>query len=951
MLIYRQFLHVVTAVVLIASPAAAADPGPAALDLFEKKIRPVLVAKCYECHSAAAEKDGKLKGAFKLDSAAGLRRGGETGPALVSGKPDDSLLIEALKHEGLEMPPSGKLPAAVIADFERWIAAGAPDPRTEESAAAAPRVIDIAAGRRHWAYQLPQRPALPAVAGATSATSAIDRFILNRLEKRNLAQAPVASREVLARRLYFDLIGLPPSPEEIDAFVADRSPDAAQRLIDRLLASPHFGERWGRHWLDVARFAESLTLRGFILTDAWRYRDYVIDSFNEDVPYTQFVAEQVAGDLLPAGSLADARRQRVATALLALGNTNLEEQDKKQLEMDVIDEQLETIGRAFLAQTIGCARCHDHKFDPIPTSDYYALAGILRGAQTLEHANVSKWLDIPLPISAENESQFARHKETVEKLQTRIEKVKTQLAAAGRTSPKAARPVRVADLAGVVVDDPQAKRVGQWQASTSSKGYVGDGYLHDQDAQKGEKTLTFAPELPHAGQYEVRIAYTAGDNRAAAAPVTIFSADGETTVYVDQQTPPPVDGHFFPLGRFKFEKNGQGFVLVSNEGTRGHVIADAVQFLPVDELQKAATDSKPADRDTPSTELAASELRQLQTQLKELTDSAPTREVVPSVRELKQPANVRIHVRGSVHNLGPEAPRGFLQVATYGSAPSLPNDESGRRQLAEWLTSAHNPLTARVIANRVWHWLWGAGLVRTTDNLGTTGELPSDQELLDYLAVSLLDDGWSIKRLVRRIVSSRAYQAACQTDGSLAAADPENRLFGRANRRRLEAECLRDALLASAGELSLERTGRTYPENLTADYSYQDAGRRRSVYVPVFRNALPDVFLAFDFADPSVSTGVRNTTTHAPQALFMLNHPDIKRLAATAAKRLLRENHADDAARIRAAYRRVLGRAETPTEQATLIRFLQSANSGAPEALWTDLLHALFASLDFRYVD
>ena len=382
----------------------AAGEDQAGVAFFEQKIRPTLVKECYACHSSGSKTP---KGGLRVDTSEGLRKGGDSGPAIVAGKPAESLLLDALRHDGIEMPPKKKLPDAVIADFERWVKIGAPDPR---GGATAPALIpawggiNVDAGRKFWAYQPPRWREPPTVSDTAWPATDIDRFLLVALEAQNIRPTDEADRATLERRLFFDLIGLPPTPEDVDAFVNDPSPVAYETLVDRLLASPHFGERWGRHWLDVARFAESLTLRGLILSPAWRYRDYVIDAFNADMPFDQFVREQIAGDLLPAPSRDDRRRQQVAASFLVLGNTNLEEQDKNQLVMDVVDEQLDTIGRAFLGQTLGCARCHDHKFDPIPTRDYYAMAGILRNVKTLEHANVSKWLEKPLAVSPEKET-------------------------------------------------------------------------------------------------------------------------------------------------------------------------------------------------------------------------------------------------------------------------------------------------------------------------------------------------------------------------------------------------------------------------------------------------------------------------------------------------------------------------------------------------------------------
>jgi hypothetical protein len=512
-------------------------------------------------------------------------------------------------------------------------------------------------------------------------------------------------------------------------------------------------------------------------------------------------------------------------------------------------------------------------------------------------------------------------------------------------------------LAGIVVDDTQAKRVGTWQTSTHTKAFIGDGYLHDQDAGKGEKTLTFAPSLPKPGRYEVRIAFVAGGNRAASVPVTVFSADGEKTIHVNQQAPPTVAEHFVSLGQFSFEKTDQSFVLVANEGTKGHVIADAVQFIAVEELvadkQEAATGAANASADD------AMEVARMEAELTLLNQSGPRRETAVSLVDQGRAVDLPIHIRGSVHTLGDVAPRGFLQVATNGSSPELPADASGRLELANWLSSHDNPLTARVMANRVWHWLFGAGLVRTVDNFGTTGESPSHPELLDELALSLAREDWSVKQLIRTIVTSRTYQASSVPSDEVGKADPENRLWARANRRRLDAECLRDAMLSASGELRLESGGMTFPAKLNADYAYRHNGLERSVYVPVFRNAISDVLAAFDAADPSLVTGRRDASVVAPQALLMLNHPFVHERAAAAAAKLLADGDSTTRTRVDGAYRIVLGRSPTDAEARVLMGFVESElgrerDAQKPERLrqtWRQVFASLFASIDFRYVD
>ena len=396
-------------IVLVCSAhSRAAEPTKAErLAFFEKKIRPVLVDQCQRCHSAEAVADDKLRGGLLVDSREGLLDGGDSGPAIVVGKPQDSLLIETLKYDGeIVMPPKGKLPDAVIADFAKWIKDGATDPRDGKAGPAKQVGMTVEAGREFWSYKPVTNPPRPAVADAKWPTNAIDQFILAGLEAKGLTPTADADRRTLIHRVSMDLIGLPPTPAEVDRFLADPDPEAYTKLVDRLLASPRYGERWGRHWLDVARYAESLTLRGFVLKEAWRYRDYVIDSFNADVPVDEFFREQLAGDLLPADSLDDRQRQLIATTFLMLGNSNLEDQDKENLRMDLVDEQLDVITKGMLGQTVTCARCHDHKFDPIPTADYYALAGILRNIRGLEDSNVSMWMELPLPLPPERRGRI-----------------------------------------------------------------------------------------------------------------------------------------------------------------------------------------------------------------------------------------------------------------------------------------------------------------------------------------------------------------------------------------------------------------------------------------------------------------------------------------------------------------------------------------------------------------
>ncbi|MEO1996311.1 MAG: DUF1553 domain-containing protein, partial [Planctomycetaceae bacterium] len=883
---------------------------------------------------------------LRLDSREELLKGGDSGSALDLEKPTESLLMQALRYESLEMPPKEALPAAVVADFQKWIELGAPDPRRGSTGPT--RTIDLAAGRNHWAYQPLRLPKIP-VQGPSRSASPIDSFIWARLAAAKLERVPLAKRGVLVRRLYFDLLGLPPTAEQIEAFVSDDGPDAYVRLVDELLASPHFGERWGRHWLDVVRYAESITLRGFVFPEAWRYRDYVIETFNADRPFDRFVREQVSGDLLsdPSTSLPQRRRNLVATTFLTLGNNNLEDQDKGKLQMDVVDEQLETIGRGFLAQTIGCARCHDHKFDPIPTRDYYALAGILKNTKTLNHANVSKWIELSLPLEPEREAELKRHESQVAAVQKQINvlKKKTPGSVAGLS------PLKVKHVAGVVVDDLQAEKTGKWTTSQFTKSYIGTGYQHDQGQTKGANTATFRATLPADGEYEVRFAYTPGSNRSPAVPVTVFSANSSQTVSVNQKQRPAIDGRFVSLGRYPFKRGTDGQVRVVNSGTTGVVIIDAVQFLPVELADKpvASTASAPVARNPQQTKRQLSDLER---QLKSLKQSGLERSKYMSIQEEAKIEDIQVHIRGNVHNLGATVPRGFLRVIDVAQHRELPTDQSGRKELGAWIGSNDNPLTARVLANRLWHWLFGTGLVATPDNFGTTGQTPSHPRLLDYLASRVLQSNWSIKTVLREMVLSEAYQRSSQTNALSLEADPDNRLLWRMNRRRLDAESLLDAMLMINGDLRRQVGGSLIRSGTANDYDYRHASDRRAVYWPVFRNSLPDIFKVFDFANPSMVTGRRDSSSTAPQALFMMNNPWVIQQAEQAATRLLAIPGNDDLGRAERIVLQTLGRPASSDELRSIVSYVKN---GAPpttrQARWSQVIQSLFASIDFRYID
>ncbi|MCB1209172.1 MAG: DUF1553 domain-containing protein, partial [Verrucomicrobiales bacterium] len=690
----------------------------------------------------------------------------------------------------------------------------------------------------------------------------------------------------------------------------------------------------------------------------------------DDAPVDRMIMEQLAGDLMPYQNAAEHRRQLTATGFLALGPTNYEEQDKGMLRMDIVDEQLDTIGKSFLGMTIGCARCHDHKFDPIPTRDYYALAGIFRSTRTLKNYtdNVAHWLDTPLPLDGNEEITMKAKEARVTELKQKIAELKDALKDSQTFAlRKRKKPIDPAELPGIIVDDTQAQQVGDWTHSEMYGPYIGSGYLHDKNTGKGDKTLSFAPKIPTTGRYEVRIAFIGGPGRAERVPVTILHADGEDLLVFKEDDENIKGLKFASIGTFRFEAGGQGFVLISNASTQGYVTVDAVQFIPVGDEAPATETAKTAAQSEQATEdPRIAELKALETDLKKLQKSSNPRPEVMSVADDEAPEDSPIHIRGSTRNLGDTVPRGFLQVAMRPEAKrtAIPAEDSGRLQFAQWVTSPQNPLTARVMANRIWHWIFGSGIVRTTENFGTTGEPPSHPALLDSLAHRLIDDGWSLHRAVRYLVTSHTYlQATESPDPAGLRTDPENRLLWRLPLRRLDAESLRDALLAQGGNLDNRFGG----QNLTAEavdpndqsiqnleYNHPFDDLRRSVYTPAFRNTRHPLFEAFDFADINQPIAQRTTSTVATQALFLMNHPFVIDQARRTAGKLIGQEKSNSA-RITATWQLILNRPPAPEEIALATDYIDSGLSGNATAederdQWARLIQTLWSTPEFRFL-
>ncbi len=801
----------------VQSPALAARPDAAQFEFFEKNIRPVLATKCYKCHSTEAD---KVKGGLLLDTRDGVRRGGDSGHAVVPGDPGESLLLKALHYadKDLAMPPEksgGKLPDKVIADFEQWVKMGAPDPR-EGEAVVVKKEMDFAKAREFWAFKAPHAEPAPMVADKQWPRTDIDRFVLAGLEARGLRPVADADRRNLIRRIYFDLIGLPPTPEEMDVFFKDTAPEAVAKVVDRLLASPQFGERWGRHWLDVARYAESTGKeRNYTFPEAWRYRDYVIAAFNADKPYDQFIREQIAGDLLPAKDAAERNANLIATGFLALGPKGLNEKNRVQFEMDLVDEQIDVTSRAVLGLTAACARCHDHKFDPVPQSDYYALAGIFRSSKTF-------------------------------------------FGTAG----------------------------GEGKAAQKNK--------------NGTRLLTLA---------DTESASTAPTPATASTPI---SPESQMAALAAE----------YPRRAAKFAK------MSAAERTR------VLERLKANGKLTAAPSSP-----TPA--------------------ATATAGVAMGVQE-GRPADCPIYLRGEIDDRGPSVPRGFLTVLTFGTKPVIAGQQSGRRELADWLTDEANPLTARVMVNRVWLNLFGDGLMRTPDNFGATGEKPTNLALLDLLATQFMRDGWSVKALVRSIVLSRTYQLGTTHDAKSYAADPDNLLVWRMSPRRLDAEAIRDAILAASGQLEPTPPHGSVVANVGDGYIgrgirpsvFNFEARYRSVYLPIVRDFVPDVLAVFDFAEPSLVVPARDTTNVPSQALFMMNSSFVTAQSQALAKRLLSMTQYDYAQRITMAYMLTLSRPPTDAERTRADAYLRSAAEGSPpsEKAWATFSQTLFACAEFRYL-
>jgi len=1091
----------------------------ATLEFVTTKVRPLLEARCYECHSGKAV---KLEGGLRLDTLEAIVLGGDSGPALKPGHPEKSLMIDAINYRGdYEMPPTSKMPAGEIALLTKWVEMGAPWPAGDgPPLGMAKEVFPILKRKEeHWSWRAVADPPLPAVKQADWGRRDLDRFILAKLEAAGLKPAPDTDRHTLLRRVWFDVVGLPPKPADVAAFVSDPAPtqQALEKVVDQLLASPHFGERWGRHWLDLMRYAES---RGheydFNVSNAWQYRDYVIRALNADVPYNQFVVEHVAGDLVMPPRLHPETKSNesiLATGFWYLGDWVHSPVDIRRDETDRIDNQIDTLSRAFLGLTVACARCHDHKFDAISTKDYYALAGFVRSsgyrqahfesmeqnravAQELWAARAKADVAIRTALA---ESLRPSVKQTADYLSAAAASIRNESpalpqaleakrleawVAALRAAPKDPRSplndfLQRLQSAQQAVPEPKPAQTPAWRIAVdysqigandwtqSGIGFgpgpkpvgsllLGEGGQHSVRgvAMLGAAvcdpfftTLGVTPgtepepaeseRFPRHGQMlrtptltieSGTLHYLVRGNGIVAAIVSehrmLYSLlhghlilpfnTGDQPKWVTHQLerykglrahiefmPSPgarldvlavADGALPPLPQAGHELLQETLTKILTSGADGATrrMADAFEGLLAGVIDRLAAGTIP--QGTQSQETA--QLADWMVRHPELfvPDAAAAGRVSAEIQKLREEEqrltgqfqktshtaiavldgtgeDEELLVRGNSGTPHGRVPRRFLEALAGPKAPSYPRG-SGRLELAgQMVDPAINPFISRVMANRVWHHLLGRGIVPTVDDFGAMGQPPSHPELLDHLATRFVSDGWSIKRLIRQIVTSRTYQMSSHpADAAAETADPDNVLLHRMNLRRLEGEAVRDAILAVSGRLDPKLGGAPVPVHLTAFMTGRgrprsgplDGAGRRSIYLSVRRNFLSPMMLAFDMPVPSVAVGRRNVSNVPAQPLILLNDPFVAEQAQRWAKDVLADAAIPPEDRIQKMYQTALGRPAEPAEMERAVTFLkeQAAAYGitgdgwqSDSRPWTDLGHVIWNMKEFIFID
>jgi hypothetical protein len=926
---------------MLIAPRFSVAQSAGSLEFFEARIRPVLANNCYACHT------NSQLGGLRVDSLKSLLTGGKSGPAIVPGKPEESLLVRAVRHDNpnLKMPLGSKLKDQEITDLFNWVKMGAPWPESETPRQSTNReYVPTPEQRSFWSFQPIHKQALPKVKDESWVKSPIDRFILGNLEARGLSPVKRADKRTLIRRASFDLVGLPPTPEEVEAFLKDSSSDAFAKVVDRLLASPHYGERWGRHWLDVARYAEDDVRGGSqegreLYSNAWRYRDWVIQAFNQDMPYDVFVKGQIAGDLLDLsnGSKIEPNAPRLTggTGFLGLGVWIYDNAPPPEGRANERDERVDALSRAFLGLTVACARCHDHKYDPISTKDYYALAGVFAGTEYAEY---------PL-VPATVVTEFKRREKGIKDQQTALDEfVQAQATQLGEILARKTSQYMLA--AWKVLGDPKRELQGvadeekldtetlqRWVEYLGKPHHV-HPYLNDwhqlvarggglEEARKLADTFQEVVLAVIAEKKEVdeenRAVFAQARRRQTPADVLL---PNRFVTYEDYC--PGCSDPIRPIERNKVLLWRDLFLEQEGSGKDSSKKVSGVLLYKDDKLDRFLG----AEWKDHLAWMRA-ELERLKKELR------PRYPYLHGARDTGNPQNIKLHLRGNPRNLGEEVPRRFVAVLSP-AVPAAFSQGSGRLELAEAV--ANHPLIARVMVNRLWFYHFGQGIVGTPSNFGQLGDRPTHPELLEYLAGRFVAGGYSVKALHREVMLSATYQLSGEFSERNFSEDPDNRLFWRANHRRLDAEPLRDALLFVTG--SLDRTLGGPSAELT------DSNRRRTVYASVSRFK-PNARLAtFDFPDAR-STSEKRNITHVPlQRLFFLNSGLIWQQAEQLANRLAAES-ADDTARIKKAYRFLYAREATDSEIQLGLDFLQQVGKKA----WQQYAQVLLSANEFLFVD
>ncbi len=893
------------------------------VEFFETRVRPVLVEKCISCHG-----DKKQQASLRLDSIPSMVKGNESGPAIVPGKPADSRLIQVLHYSDsdIQMPPAGKLPAEEIAALSRWVEIGAPWP---DDVKLGSDVVQSPAGS-HWSFQPISNPPVPQVQEQDQVHNAIDAFVLSKLEANHLTFAKPVDRATFIRRATLDLWGIPPKYEDVQAFVADPSENAVPALIDRLLDSPLYGQRWGRHWLDIARYADT---KGYVFTEearypyAYTYRDYVVESFNSDKPYNRFLMEQIAADQLDLG---DDKSALAGLGFLTVGRRFLNRQH------DIIDDRIDVVTRGLMSLTVTCARCHDHKYDPIPTADYYSLFGVF--ASSTEPDN--------LPVIGEPKSQtdFEKFKQELAKLQGEVDAFEQQ------THTEMLDKLRGDSTTYLVmVVDGKAGDSGHPArdlVTSEPRNFVVQRWRRFLDGRKDPQDRVFAPwnRIVRAADDKVQDSIQQLQKLVEDQAEELKSVHPLVLQALQDQKPTSKFDVAVAYGKLLNSINEEWLALkkeqpdatalpnAGKEELRQLLYADGLPFsLTLAESRNAYWRS---ERDKQR------KLEKAVETLNVTSPGAPPRAMVMNDKE--RPEEPRILVRGNPGRPGDKVPRQFLKVLSDENRQPFQKG-SGRLELAEAIVDPANPLTSRVIVNRVWQHHFGEGLSRTPGDFGIRGEAPTHPELLDYLATQFMQHGWSIKWLHRQIMTSAAYAQSSDDRPDARQIDPENRLLWHVPRQRLELEALRDSWLAAAGRLDTTMGGRPY------DSITEPNAVRRTLYGFVNRNDLPGVFRSFDFADVDISMAERPETTVPQQALFALNAPFVveqaKHLAAAVAQ------EPDDGARVTALFQRTLSRDPTSEEREQALAFVKTSKHDGKLSNWDKLAQALLLTNEFTFVD